>query len=191
MEPMKSGIYWISGLVLLVWMVELANMALGHRLDEWGILPRTSRGLIGIPLSPFLHGGFGHVFSNTLPFVLLGGVVMMRGKRLFLKLSTLIVFLGGGLLWALGRPSYHVGASMLIFGYFGYLLARGWYERSLGSIAIALAVLMLYGGALLGLFPTETQISWEGHVFGFLAGIVGAHLTRPRKMEGGSPVRIG
>jgi membrane associated rhomboid family serine protease len=77
---MKSGIYWISGLVLLAWMVELANMAQGHRLDEWGILPRTSRGLIGIPLSPFLHGGFGHVFSNTLPFVLLGGVVMMRGR---------------------------------------------------------------------------------------------------------------
>jgi membrane associated rhomboid family serine protease len=103
----------------------------------------------------------------------------------------LIVFLGGGLLWALGRPSYHVGAGLLIFGYFGYLLARGWYERSAGSIAIALVVLLLYGGALLSLVPTETQISWEGHVFGFPSGIAGAYLTRPRKIEGGSPVRIG
>ena len=77
---MKSSIYWISGLVLLVWMAELANMSQGHRLDEWGILPRTSKGLIGIPLSPFLHGGFDHVLSNTLPFVFLGGVVMMRGR---------------------------------------------------------------------------------------------------------------
>ena len=187
---MKSSIYWISGLVLLVWMVELANVSQGHSLDEWGILPRTSRGLIGIPLSPFLHGGFGHVFSNTLPFVFLGGVVMMRGKQLFLNLSLLIVFLGGGLLWVLGRPSFHVGASMLIFGYFGYLLARGWYERTLGSVAIALAVLLLYGGALWGLLPVETQISWEGHVFGFLAGIAGARLTRPRKRDGASEASV-
>ena len=86
---MKSSIYWISGLVLLVWMVELANVSQGHSLDEWGILPRTSRGLIGIPLSPFLHGGFGHVFSNTLPFVFLAMFVF------FLALQALKLVIRG------------------------------------------------------------------------------------------------
>ena len=179
-KPMKSNLYWMLGLILLVWLVEIVNLSMGYRLNEWGILPRSSRGLVGIPVSPFLHGGIGHVISNTSGFVLLGGVVMMRGRMLFLQLSLLIVLLGGGLTWALGRSAHHVGASALIFGYFGYLLARVWYERTLSSIVIALVVLVIYGGVLWGLLPTDTQISWEGHVFGFLAGILGARLFRSR-----------
>ena len=183
LNPMKSNLYWMLGLVLLVWLVEIVNLSMGYQLNEWGILPRSSRGLVGIPVSPFLHGGIGHVISNTSGFVLLGSVVMMRGRMLFLQLSLLIVLLGGGLTWALGRSAHHVGASGLIFGYFGYLLARGWYERTLSSIVIALVVLMIYGGMLWGLLPTDTQISWEGHVFGFLAGILGARLFRSRQKE--------
>lgn len=180
---MKSNLYWMLGLVLLVWLVEIVNLSMGYRLNEWGILPRSSRGLVGIPVSPFLHGGIGHVISNTSGFVLLGSVVMMRGRMLFLQLSLLIVLLGGGLTWALGRSAHHVGASALIFGYFGYLLARVWYERTLSSIVIALVVLVIYGGVLWGLLPTDTQISWEGHVFGFLAGILGGRLFRSRQKK--------
>lgn len=180
---MKSNLYWMLGLVLLVWLVEIVNLSMGYRLNEWGILPRSSRGLVGIPVSPFLHGGTGHVLSNTLGFAVLGSLVMIRGRMLFLQLSLLIVLLGGGLTWALGRSAHHVGASGLIFGYFGYLLARGWYERTLSSIVIALVVLVIYGGVLWGLLPTDTQISWEGHVFGFLAGILGARLFRSRQKE--------
>ena len=182
-NPMKSNLYWMLGLVLLVWLVEIVNLSMGYQLNEWGILPRSSTGLLGIPVSPFLHGGTGHVLSNTLGFAVLGSLVMIRGRMLFLQLSLLIVLLGGGLTWALGRSAYHVGASGLIFGYFGYLLARGWYERTLSSIVIALVVLVIYGGVLWGLLPTDTQISWEGHVFGFLAGILGARLFRSRQKE--------
>jgi membrane associated rhomboid family serine protease len=182
-KPMKSNLYWMLGLILLVWLVEIVSLSMGYRLNEWGILPRSSRGLVGIPVSPFLHSGIGHVISNTSGFVLLGSVVMMRGRMLFLQLSLLIVLLGGGLTWALGRSAHHVGASGLIFGYFGYLLARAWYERTLSSIVIALVVLVIYGGVLWGLLPTDTQISWEGHVFGFLAGILGARLFRSRQKE--------
>ena len=182
-KPMKSNLYWMLGLVLLVWLVEIVNLSMGYRLNEWGIRPRSSTGLSGILVSPFLHGGTGHVLSNTLGFAVLGSLVMIRGRMLFLQLSLLIVLLGGGLTWALGRSAYHVGASGLIFGYFGYLLARGWYERTLSSIVIALVVLVIYGGVLWGLLPTDTQISWEGHVFGFLAGILGARLFRSRQKE--------
>ena len=151
-------------------------MNTGYRLNEWAIMPRSLRGLLGIPLSPFLHDGVGHLLSNTLPFAILGSIVMMRNGEKFLYLSLLIMFLGGVLIWILGRSSYHLGASVLIFGYFGYLLAAGWYERTLSSIAVAVLVLVIYGGSLGGLLPVDMHVSWEGHLFGCLSGILGAWL---------------
>jgi membrane associated rhomboid family serine protease len=166
---------------VLLWLIEVVNMFLDHRLNRWGILPRTLPGLVGIPLSPFLHGNFAHLLLNTVPLVTLGGFVALQGKRIFFTVSLWVIFLSGAALWLFGRSAYHVGASTLIFGYFGYLVARGWYERSVTALLIALLVLVLYGSIVWGVLPTRPYISWEGHLFGLLAGVLVARLVTPRR----------
>ena len=158
-----------------------------HRLNRWGILPRTLPGLVGIPLSPFLHGSFAHLLLNTVPLVTLGGLVAFQGTRLFVTVSLWIILLSGTALWLLGRSAYHVGASSVIFGYFGYLVARAWYERSITAVLIALLVVGLYGGLVWGVLPTWAYISWEGHLFGLLAGVLVARLATPQRRDTAVP----
>ncbi len=182
-QVLKSPFIWLIGFVAVIWAVELMNTVLGHDLDTLGILPRTASGLVGIPLSPILHGGFGHVTVNTVPFLFLGGLVAIQGRRALLESSLVVVLLGGAGVWLAARGSYHIGASGLIFGYFGYLVARGWYERSILSIGSAIVTVIVYGSIVWGLLPTLTGVSWEGHLFGLLAGVVAARLTRRSSKE--------
>lgn len=179
----RQRIPWLLGSVVLLWIIEVVNTILDHRLNRWGILPRTLPGLVGIPLSPFLHGNFAHLLLNTVPLVTLGGFVALQGTRIFFTVSLWIIFLSGATLWLFGRQAYHVGASMVIFGYFGYLVARGWYERSVTALIVALLVLVLYGGIVWGVLPTRSYISWEGHLFGLLAGVLVARLVAPRRRD--------
>jgi membrane associated rhomboid family serine protease len=176
-KQLKTSAFWIFGCVGLMWLVELINLALDYRLNVWGIRPRTLSGLPGILFAPFLHGSIGHLLTNTIPFVILGWLVILHGPRTFVKVSVLIILLSGTGIWLFGRSAYHIGASALIFGYFGFLIARAWYERSLGSILVALITIILYGGILWGAFPFHPQIAWEGHLFGLLAGILAARLA--------------
>ena len=177
---MKSSAFWILGFLAAIWAIELVNGFMAHQLSAWGILPRTTQGLVGIPLSPLLHGSFSHALSNTVPLLVLGGLVGLRGGQTLVGVSLFIIMVGGVAVWGLGRTAIHVGASGLVFGYFGYLLAKGWYDRKPSSILIAIAVLLLYGGLLLGVIPTRGFISWEGHLFGLIAGLLAARLTRRR-----------
>ncbi len=177
----KKNLYWILGFVVLIWVIELINFSIGHRLSDWGILPRTLKGLKGIPLSPFLHASLIHIMMNTIPLAVLGGFVILHGRQIFFEISIIIILVSGTALWLFGRSSYHVGASGLIFGYFGYLVLRAWYDRSLKSFIIAFVTVFLYGGIIWGLLPTFSRISWEGHLFGLLAGILAARLEKTRK----------
>jgi membrane associated rhomboid family serine protease len=179
----KKNIFWILGFVALIWIVELINLSMGHRLSNWGILPRTLSGLKGVPLSPFLHASVTHIMLNTIPLAVLGGFVIMHGKRVFFEISIIIILVGGVALWLFGRSSYHVGASGLIFGYFGYLVFRAWYERSLKSFVVAFVTVILYGGIIWGLLPTFSRVSWEGHLFGLLAGILAARLDKVNELS--------
>ena len=179
--PVKKNLYWILGFVVLIWAIELINFSIGHRLSNWGILPRTLTGLKGIPLSPFLHASLIHVMMNTIPLAVLGGFVLLHGRQIFFEVSIIIILVSGTALWLFGRSSYHVGASGLIFGYFGYLVLRAWYDRSLKSFIIAFVTVVLYGGIIWGLLPTFSRISWEGHLFGLLAGILAARLEKTKK----------
>src|SRR5215470_11624836 len=176
----RQQILLLLGCVALLWSIECVNALLDYRLNRWGLLPRTLSGLVGIPLSPFLHGSFAHLSLNTVPLVTLGGFIVLQGKRLFISVSLWIILLSGTALWLLGRSAYHVGASSVLFGYFGYLVARGWYERSITALLVALLTLGLYGGMVWGVLPTRSYISWEGHLFGLLAGVLVARLTTPQ-----------
>lgn len=175
---MKLSVIWILGFLAMIWVVEIINGFIGHRLSVWGILPRTTQGLIGIPLSPFLHGSFNHVLSNTIPFLVLGGLVGLRGGQKLVGISLFIIVVGGAGVWLFGRTAVHVGASGLVFGYFGYLVANGWFDRRPLSILAAIAVIVVYGSLVFGVLPTTSFVSWESHLFGLLAGVLAARLTR-------------
>lgn len=162
--------------VAVIWLVEFIDWALFNgNLDGLGIVPRELSGLRGILFAPILHGGFRHVAANTVPLIVLGLLVMIRNRRNFWGITATIVLLSGLAIWFLGPPqTVHVGASALIFGFFGYLLGSAYYERSAGSIAVAVLVIVLYGGILVGLLPQGNGISWQGHLFGLISGIAAA-----------------
>ena len=134
----------------------------------------------GIVLAPFLHTGFGHLLLNSLPFVILGGVVLLGGLAVFWKVTAFVTLAGGLGVWLFaGSFSNHIGASGLIFGYLGFILGRGAFQKSVGWMLIACAILAAYGGLLLGVLPLQAGVSWQSHLFGLLAGIAAARLMFP------------
>ncbi len=164
-------------LVALVWSVEVVNLFLGHRLVSFGIFPRSFTGLMGIPLSPLLHAGIWHAVSNTVPLLILGSLTLAGGKRIFWETTIGVTLLSGLLVWIFARAAYHVGASGLVFGYFGAILARAVIERSMTAIAIAILTLMTYGGLIWGILPLRSYASFESHLFGLIAGLAVVGLT--------------
>jgi membrane associated rhomboid family serine protease len=158
--------------VAVLWLIELIDLLLFRRsLDRFGIRPRDLAGLWGILFAPFLHGGLGHLLANTVPLIFLGWLVMLRRTADFFVVATFAALIGGLGTWLFGGPNtIHIGASGVVFGFLGYLLARGYFERSFTSIALAVIVGVLYGGALWGVLPSDPRISWQGHLFGLLGG---------------------
>jgi len=173
----------IFTLLVVIWIVQIVNFVLGYNLNQWlGLEPRDFGGLIGIPASPFLHAGFGHIIANTIPLVVLGGMAAMVSPKRFMDSTIIIVLLGGLLVWLLARGGnrVHVGASGLVFGYLGYVVALGIFERSLRAIAMAVFAGLLYGGLIWGVLPDQ-RVSWESHLFGAMAGAAAAWiLTRDK-----------
>ncbi|CAA0104066.1 Uncharacterised protein [BD1-7 clade bacterium] len=144
------------------------------------LYPRHVSGLWGIATMPFLHVDIPHLLSNTLPLVAFSVLISLRGNSRFIEVTLMIMVIGGGLLWVFGRPYYHVGASGLIFGYFGYLLMRSWYSPSLSSVVISVAVILIYGGLIWGILPQGRNVSWDGHLMGLIAGVLVARLSSTR-----------
>ena len=168
----------IFTLLVVIWAAQVVNFISGYELNQWfGLEPRDFGGLIGIPASPFLHAGFGHIIANTVPLVVLGGMAAMASPKRFLDSTIIIVLLGGLLVWLLARGDnrVHVGASGLVFGYLGYVVALGIFERSLRAIVMAVFAGLLYGGLILGVLP-DHRVSWESHLFGAMAGAAAAWL---------------
>ena len=195
-----AAVLSVAVLLALMWAVGMLNLLFDYRLSDYGVIPRTAKGLVGIPLMPFLHGSFDHLVVNTMPALVLGGLVAIQGSRKFLTATVFITLAGGAALWIVGRGAIHVGASGLIFGYFGYLIARAWYTRSFVSIVVAVLVTVVYGGILLGVLPFfQEGVSWEGHLTGLVAGALAARIMWKRDepeqpeevpMEGLGPPRF-
>ncbi|MFE2141375.1 rhomboid family intramembrane serine protease [Streptomyces sp. NPDC059456] len=172
----KAAARLMLGWVALLWLIELADLATGHALDAYGITARTADGLTGIPLAPFLHFGFDHVASNSIPLLVLGFVAALSGIRRFLALCAVVVLVDGLGVW-LVSPSGTVtaGASGLVFGLFGYLLVRGFVERRPLGVLVGLAIAAYWGTVIVtGILPTDSAVSWQAHLFGLLAGTAAA-----------------
>lgn len=167
----------LLALVGLIWAVSVVDILLGGALNRFGIVPRDVWGLTGIPLAPLLHTGFPHLLSNTVPLVVLGAMVSLRGVTAFWSCTALVTAVGGLGVWLLARPAVHVGASGLVFGYLGFLISAGWFERKPGSIAIAVVVVFMYSGVLWGVLPGDSRMSFEAHLFGLLAGVLAGWMT--------------
>ncbi len=160
--------------LLSMWAIEITDsVILDDRLQSNGIHPRELDGLDGILWAPFLHGGYRHLISNSVPFLVLGFLVALRGFRYWLTVTAAVLVVGGGLTWLLAGGSNHIGASGIVFGYFGALMGAAFYDRRARIIAPALVALLLYSGMVAGLVPQE-GISWEGHLFGLVAGVLAA-----------------
>ncbi len=157
----------------LVWAVDLVVPGnIGH-----GIVPRTAYGVTGIVMAPFIHANLQHLLANTVPFVILGAVILLRGARAFTTVAIVSALVAGAGTWLFGTPgTMHIGASGVVFGFFGYLLFRAIYDRRVSSFFIALVVALLYGGSLLLSLVPAQGISWSGHLFGFVGGIVAARM---------------
>jgi membrane associated rhomboid family serine protease len=164
----------IMGIIACIWAIELLNHSMNHVLCMYGIYPRTQIGLRGIIFAPLLHGSIEHLMLNTLPFIVLGSFVASDGRMKFIKVTLFIMLLTGMATWVVAADGFHVGLSGVIFGYFGYLVFIGYYNRNFFSIFIAAVVIFFYGGMIWGIFPSQEPISWEGHLFGLLAGFLAA-----------------
>ncbi|MEY2984749.1 MAG: hypothetical protein RLZZ568_1366 [Cyanobacteriota bacterium] len=168
----------IASFVAIFWCLELLDRFIfGSQLDQLGIRPHSLIGLRGILFAPFLHGGLGHLATNTIPFILLAWLVMLQETRDFWIVTCFSMLVGGLGVW-LFAPSHTVtvGASILIFGYLGFLLFRGYFQRNIASIALSMLVFFTYSGMLWGLLPGRPQVSWQGHLFGFIGGVIAAKL---------------
>ena len=171
-----SSLRMVASFVAVLWVLELVNGAYGHPLNVFGIQPRDLGHLPGMLIWPLLHADLAHLAMNTTPLALMGFFVALRGSRVFMQATIVIAVLAGFGVWVFGRPGIHIGASGLVFGYFGFLVAVGIYEKSLAAIAIASFTLFYYGGLIFGVLPSDSFVSWEGHLFGLMAGVYAARL---------------
>ena len=177
-----NALLLVVAMVGLMWVLEVVDVAADHRLDNYGIHPRDVDGLAEIFSAPFLHAGFGHLVSNTVPFLAMGAAIALGGL-LRVALVTLIVAVVSGFgTWLIaGANSVHLGASGVVFGYATYLVSRGIFSRRLSELAVGVVVVAIWGiGLLQGLLPQE-RISWQAHLFGAVGGVVAASLLAGRR----------
>jgi membrane associated rhomboid family serine protease len=172
----------VLAMAAVMWVLEIADSTVGTDLDANGIQPREPDGLIGVVTSPFLHADFSHLMSNTLPFLVMGLAIALAGIVRVLTVTGIVMLVGGIGTWLIAPgDTNHIGASGVVFGYATYLLVRGFYNRNALELFIGLIVGAVWGTALLsGLLPRE-GISWQGHLFGAIGGVVAARLLATRR----------
>jgi membrane associated rhomboid family serine protease len=170
---------WSGAFVLMcaatavLWVVQIVNASDHYRLNRFGMRPREARGLWGIVTQPFLHASYSDLLSNTAPVLVLGGVVLLAGWRTWLAVTAIAVVLGGAATWLVAPSGLILGASAVVFGWLGYLIARAWFSRKLRWILTAAAILLLFGTLLGRLLPTfHSAQTWQAHACGFGAGLV-------------------
>ena len=171
LTSVRQHVVLVAAIVATLWLVQCVNHLSNYRLNCFGIVPRTLRGFWGILLCPFLHGDFSHLLFNTIPLFVLSLMVLVSGLTIYIKVSGFIIVVGGLLTWVLGRKAIHVGASGYVMGLWAYLLGGAWYHFSLMTIILAILCLYYFSALFFSLFPIDKTSSFEGHLFGALAGV--------------------
>ena len=155
-----------------IWAVHLISFILPFDLKFLGVYPRVISGLKGVVFSPFIHADWSHLLSNSTPLFVLSAIVITFYKRVAIPAFSLIYLLSGLAVWLFARPAYHIGASGFIYGLVAFVFFTGVFRKNIKSIALALIVVFYYGSMIFGILPLQEEISWEGHLFGALAGIL-------------------
>jgi len=164
--------------LLLMWLVKIIEVNFQISFVRYGIFPQTIDGLKGILFSPFIHKDFTHLINNSYPILILGGMLFALYHKIATQLFVWLYFIAGFWLWVIGRPSFHIGASGLIYALASFLLVSGIIRKDPRLTAVSMLVIFLYGSMIWGLLPTKGPISWEGHLAGFIAGILVAIFYR-------------
>jgi membrane associated rhomboid family serine protease len=185
-----QGIAFVGAMAGVMWVAEVFDRAADANLDRHGIEPRDVDGLDGVLFSPFLHAGFDHLFANTLPFLVMGTLIALSGLARVAAVTAIVALVGGLGTWLVApENTIHIGASGIVFGYGAYLIVRGLYSRRIGHLVAGVVIVGIWGTTLLaGLAPAE-GVSWQGHLFGAVGGVVAARLLdRQRPLH--SPVLV-
>ncbi|MGN9794268.1 rhomboid family intramembrane serine protease [Streptomyces sp. OZ13] len=172
----------VLAFVALLWLLEAVDVATGHALDSYGVVAREPDELVDIVPSAFMHFGFAHLAANSVPLLVFGFLAALAGVRRFLAVALMIILVAGIGVWLFSPSGANTaGASGLVFGLFGYLVVRGFVERKLLDVCVGLLIGAVWGSSILfGLSPANTGVSWQGHLFGLLAGIGAAFVFRGR-----------
>jgi membrane associated rhomboid family serine protease len=180
----QQALVLVAGMAAVMWVVEVIDQVFsGAHIEQYGIRPHDAPdGLIGIATAPFLHAGFGHLIGNTVPFVVLGATIALSGLARVAMTTAIVVVVGGLGVWLIAPTGTdHIGASGVVFGYASYLIARGLFSRNLLHLGVGVVVIAVYGSTLLfGLAPRD-GISWQGHLFGGVGGVVAARALDARR----------
>jgi membrane associated rhomboid family serine protease len=185
-DPIVRGFILVAALVAVMWVVEGIDQVADGRLDAYGIVPRDVDGLDGVAFAPFLHAGWDHLIGNTVPFLVLGFAIAFGGIARVATVTVVVALVGGLGTWLVAPSNtIHIGASGIVFGFAAYLVARGVYSRSIAQIALGVVVVAVWGTTLLqGLVP-EDGISWQGHLFGAIGGVLAARMLHRRAERAG------
>ncbi|WP_326766174.1 rhomboid family intramembrane serine protease [Streptomyces sp. NBC_01591] len=178
----KTAAKLMLGWVAFLWLLEVVDASMGHSLDTFGIEPRRAGELLDVVPASFIHFGFGHVASNSVPLLVFGFLAALSGVRRFAAVAAMIIVVDGLGVWLVSPSgSNTAGASGLVFGLFGYLLVRGFVDRRVLDIGAGLVIGAIWGSSILvGLSPANTSVSWQGHLFGLAAGVAAAFVFRRR-----------
>lgn len=174
---------WPFYLLIVMWTLEIMKHFLGFQFTTYGILPRYLSGLKGIITGPFIHGSFGHLINNSVPFLVGATMIIYFYRRVAFAAIVLIWILTGALVWMFAKPAFHIGASGVVYGMISYIFWAGIFNRDRQSIVLSLIVLFVYSGMFYGILPTQPGVSWESHLLGGLVGILVAYLLRTPKVE--------
>ena len=173
-----ASIFYPALFVLLLWAIKLFEEAFNVNLAWYGLYPRTIHGLLGIFTAPLLHADFPHLISNTIPLLILGSIIVFFYRSIAFPVFFWVYFMTGIWVWAAGRPSYHIGASGIIYGFVSFLFFSGVFRKDTRLLALSLFVTFLYGGTVWGMLPLNNGTSWESHLLGAIAGVITAYNFR-------------
>lgn len=178
-KPLKVIVIYLC--ILL--SIHVLNSISAGFISNFGIYPRTSQGLIGIPFAPFIHHSWHHLLSNAAPLTVLAFIVLQQGIKRFISVFAFITLLAGSAVWMLASEGVHAGASTLVFGLIGYIISNAIFSRNIFNLLLAAIICFLYAGVIYSLTQLIPGVSWSSHFYGFISGIIAGKIFLSKKQK--------